>query len=244
MTQDAVPPSVIAEEREDIAANTSDNPTMGDIILARLSRRELMSGMLAVSAASLAVSPTLLLAACGEANDPTPSFKFDELGAGADETHHVAAGYDADVLIRWGDKVTATAPTFDPNAQTPDSQSQQFGYNNDFIGYIPLDGASTHGLLVVNHEYTNPELMFPGVDPTAKKKARYDKITREQVGIEMMAHGGSIIEVRRDKGKWSVVPDSKYARRITAETEMRISGPAAGHEKMQTSADPTGTRSG
>ena len=36
--------------------------------------------------------------------------------------------------------------------------------------------------------------------------------------------------------------DSQYARRITPETEMAISGPAAGHELLKTSADPTGTK--
>ncbi len=70
----------------------------------------------------------------------------------------------------------------------------------------------------------------------------WEQITRDQVDTEMMAHGGSIIEVRRENQKWSVVPGSRFARRITAETEMRISGPAAGHDKMKTAADPTGTR--
>jgi len=242
MSNESVSPSVLAEEMEDVGSNPSANPTMGDIILARMSRRELMSSLLAVSAVSAAVSPAALLAACGEADDLTPSFKFYEVDAGCDETHHVADGYDADVLIRWGDKVLADAPAFDPKAQTAQTQAAQFGYNNDFVGYIPLDGSSAHGLLVVNHEYTNPELMFAGIDPTAKKKAAFDKITREQIDTEMMAHGGSVIEIRRDKGKWSVVPDSRYARRITVETEMRISGPAAGHERMKTSYDPTGMR--
>ena len=32
-------------------------------------------------------------------------FAFNEIEAGVDEDHHVADGYDADVLIRWGDPV-------------------------------------------------------------------------------------------------------------------------------------------
>ena len=35
----------------------------------------------------------------------TPSFDFNEVTAGSDEHIHVAEGYDADVLIRWGDTV-------------------------------------------------------------------------------------------------------------------------------------------
>ncbi len=42
-------------------------------------------------------------------------------------------------------------------------------------------------------------------------------------------------------GKWAVVEDSKFARRITADTPMEITGPAAGHARMKTKADPTGT---
>ena len=42
------------------------------------------------------------------------AFNFDEVEAGVDETHHVAAGYDADVLLRWGDPLFADAPAFDP----------------------------------------------------------------------------------------------------------------------------------
>ena len=83
--------------------------------------------------------------------------------AGVDADHHVAEGYDADVLLRWGDPVFPDSPEFDPLNQTPEAQARQFGYNNDFVGYIPIDGSSEHGLLVVNHEYTNEHLMFPGI---------------------------------------------------------------------------------
>jgi uncharacterized protein len=76
----------------------------------------------------------------------------------------------------------------------------------------------------------------------AIEKASLEAQTPEQTAIEMMAHGGGVIEVIKDDGQWRVVPDSQYARRITVATEMAIAGPAAGHELLKTSADPTGTR--
>ncbi len=51
-----------------------------------------------------------------------------------------------------------------------------------------------------------------------------------------------MIEIKRDSGKWGVVPNSKYARRIDADTPMEITGPAAGDKRMQTKADPTGKK--
>ena len=106
------------------------------------------------------------------------AFSFDEVEPGVDETHHVAEGYDADILIRWGDPVLPAAPAFDPMKQTAAAQEKQFGYNNDFVGYIParwLD--SDHGLLVVNHEYTNEELMFPGVGVARTARTRTARIS-------------------------------------------------------------------
>ncbi len=241
MTSETTPASILAEEAEDIGSNISANLTMGDIIVQRMSRRDLVSGLLAVTAATLIASPGAVSAATGQAlTNTTPNFNFPELAAGCDEDHHVAEGYDADVLISWGDAVLPDAPPFDPANASPQGQARQFGYNNDFLGFIPLDGRSDHGLLVANHEYVNAELMFPGLPEKESRQAAWERITRNQVDTEMMAHGGSIIEIQRTDGKWSLVPQSKYARRITAETPMRISGPAAGHDKMKTSTDPSG----
>jgi secreted PhoX family phosphatase len=50
-----------------------------------------------------------------------------------------------------------------------------------------------------------------------------------------------VFEVRRRNGAWEVVRPSSYARRITANTPMRISGPAAGDTLLRTAADPAGT---
>jgi secreted PhoX family phosphatase len=248
-----LPLSVQFEQAENASTNDSANPSMGDIIAERLARRDLMKGLLAVSAIAVTVSPLALLAterarAQSAGAGTTPSFNFKEVTAGVDDKHHVAEGYDADILIRWGDPVLEGAPPFDPARLTRQGQARQFGYNNDYLGYFPLPGAdrpSEHGLLCVNHEYTNEELMFPGLgrqDARRGGTTPFSKMTREIAEVELMAHGGSVLEVRKTAGKWAVLPNSRYARRITGETEMRISGPAAGHERMKTSEDPSGTK--
>ena len=240
---DIRPLSVRAEESEDFGSNRSANATLGDVVAERFDRRDLIKGLLGVSAIAATVSPLALAVADtarAQAGSPTPSFHFKEVAAGSDERHYVAEGYDADILIRWGDAVLPDAPAFDPANQSAAAQAKQFGYNNDFLGFAPINGNPNHGLLVVNHEYTNEELMFPRLG-RQDGKAKFAGMTKALVEIEMMAHGGSVIEIRRENGKWGIVTGSRYARRITAETPMRLTGPAAGHARMKTSADPTGT---
>ncbi|RWF63408.1 PhoX family phosphatase [Mesorhizobium sp. M4B.F.Ca.ET.190.01.1.1] len=236
----------LLEENDGPAVNPTDNRTMGEIIAARFSRRGFLKGSLAVSAIAATVSPLALVAADDARASEASAFTFDELEAGIDDKHHVAPGYDADVLLRWGDPLFADSPEFDPAKQSAGAQAKQFGYNNDYVGYIPIDGSAEHGLLVVNHEYTNPHLMFPGivkiVDKDGKKEAEVAPLSKEQVDVEMAAHGGSIVEIRKDGGKWQVVRDGKLNRRITSNTEMQIAGPAAGHDRLKTNADPSGTK--
>ncbi|UKJ72432.1 PhoX family protein [Azospirillum brasilense] len=239
------------EGREDIGSNPSENPTMGDVINARLGRRDMVRGMLTGAAVSALIGPAALLSPTREAeaavtDAPRPakaSFSFQEVAHGVDADHHVAAGYNADILIRWGDPVVPGAPAFDPMNQTAEAQSKQFGYNNDFVGYAPLPLGSQspdRALLCVNHEYTDEEVMFPGVG-VEQQKDKFARMTRTLVDIEMAAHGGTVVEIRKVKGKWVTEPNSKYNRRITGETACAITGPAAGHALMKTSYDPAGT---
>ena len=232
------------EALEDISTNPSNEPTLGDLINRRFNRRELLKGTLGVAAMGILARVPLITDAEAAASDTTAGqFAFQEIAHGADETHHVAPGYSADVLMRWGDKVTAHAPAFDPMTHTAAAQLKQYGYNNDFIGFVPLpygSNNSDHGLLCVNHEYTDEELMFPGY---GKHDLAFSKVTREIVDVEMASHGGSVFEVKKQGGKWRVVDDSRYARRISAlHTEMALSGPAAGSKRLKTNEDPTGTR--
>ena len=235
------------EENDGPGHNPTDNATMGELIAARFSRRGFLKGSLAVSAIAATVSPMALMMADDARAESKSAFTFEEVEVGIDETHHVAAGYDADVLLRWGDGIFADSPEFDPLNQTPESQAKQFGYNNDYVGYIPIDGSSEHGLLVVNHEYTNEHLMFPGIvkvvkDDKGDAKIEIAPADQKRVDIEMAAHGGTVVEIKKTDGKWQVVKDGKLNRRITANTEMQLSGPVAGHDRVKTNADSSGKK--
>ncbi|WP_292648186.1 PhoX family phosphatase, partial [Mesorhizobium sp.] len=232
----------LLEENDGPGTNPTDNKTMGEIIAARFSRRGFLQGSLAATAIAVTVSPLALILADDARAAGGSAFTFDEVEAGVDDKHHVAPGYDADVLLRWGDPLFADSPEFDPTKQSAQAQERQFGYNNDYVGYIPLDGSAEHGLLVVNHEYTNPHLMFPGLVTIVDGEAKQAPLSKEQVDVEMAAHGGTIVEIRKVSGKWQVVRDGKLNRRITSNTEIALSGPVAGHDRVKTNADPTGTK--
>lgn len=231
------------EEADGPGTNPTANRTMGEIIAARFSRRGFLKGSMATAAIAATVSPMAMLAASEAKAQTGSAFSFPEVEAGVDADHHVAQGYDADVLLRWGDKLFPDAPDFDPRAQTAAAQRRQFGYNNDFVGFVPLEGSADRGLLCVNHEYTNEHLMFPGIVTVKDGEITVSEADQARVDIEMAAHGGTVVEIRRNAGgKWEVVLDGPMNRRITADTPMEIRGPAAGHARMQTPDDPTGTK--
>ena len=74
-------------------------------------------------------------------------------------------------------------------------------------------------------------MLFPGLG-RQDRDAEFASMTKELVDVEMAAHGGTVIEIRRgDDGKWSTVLDSPYNRRIHLATPMALSGPAAGHSE-------------
>ncbi|MEW9918509.1 PhoX family phosphatase [Marimonas sp. MJW-29] len=230
------------EAFDDIPTNPNLSRTIGDVINARYGRREVLRGVLGVSATTALFGTSAMIAPrqAAAGGHGASRYVFDELSAGNDETHHIAAGYDADILLRWGDPITADAPEFDVMNQTAEAQLKQFGYNNDYVGFTALNDEGTRGLLCVNHEYTNEEVMFPGLG--RQDRDGFAGMTKELVDIEMAAHGGTVVEIAKGAdGKWALVRDSRYNRRITPHsTEMTISGPAAGHDRMKTNADPEG----
>jgi len=223
--------------------------SIGELIERRLSRRDALRTF-AVTASTVAAS--VLLPDSAAAQAAVNPLGFEEVSHGYDARMHVPPGYTGQVVIRWGDPVERGAAVFDPDRQTADKQEKQFGYNNDFVAFMPLrvDGSkptggeqapelSKRGLLCVNHEYTILHLMFSDV----REDSATEKKTREQAEVELAAHGHSVVEIERTAEGWKPVADSRYNRRISARsTWMTISGPAAGHERLRTADDPTGKR--
>jgi len=162
---------------------------------------------------------------------------FEEVAGGSDEQLEVPPGFRVDVICRWGDPLWADAPPFDPFAQTEAAQARQWGSHNDFLGLLPLDGAEGRErvLLVANHEYCSVNMMHPA--PRHPEGAVGDA----QVGVEMAAHGMSVVALERVEGRWQRV-ESQYTRRITARTPMRMAGPVRGHRRVCTVEDPKGER--
>lgn len=223
------------------APNRSDNEYFGDIAKA-VSRRS----MLQVSGvAVLAVGAGSALAACSSDSEPvatsssatpapaapTPGMAFASVAPNSEDAVVVADGYEQSVVISWGDPVLPDAPAFDVADQSAAAQRGQFGFNNDFAGLLPIPGSQNRYLLVTNFEYVTPQFMFAGYDAKAP--------TRDQFDIEIAAMGMGVVEVERTpEGLKPVMGD--YNRRITADSPMTLTGPAAGTDFVKTAADPTG----
>ncbi|MDW5444926.1 PhoX family phosphatase [Polaromonas sp. SM01] len=162
---------------------------------------------------------------------------FSSVPVSVADTLVVPPEYEAQVLYRWGDATGiagAAAPAFSADASNNwQEQLLQAGMHHDGMEYFPLDKNPRHGLLAINHEYTDDGLLHSDGMKTW---------TPEKVHKSQAAHGVSVVEVLERGGVWRVMPNSRYARRITAATPMVFSGPAAGHALLKTAADPSGLR--
>jgi secreted PhoX family phosphatase len=233
----------VGYEEIDQCSNPAVVRPIGEIINLRVSRRSVIKSLAAAGAGALLgtlPAPRATLARASASNPST--LTFEELEHGYDQYAHVAPGYEMQVLLRWGDPVATDSPPFDVRHQTAEAQQQQFGYNCDFIAFMPLPRGSknaTRGLLCVNHEYTDTNLMFPGIT----SRESIENLSREQVEIEMAAHGHSVVEIQKAGSVWRPVDGGPYNRRIsTLRTITRVSGLAAGHQRLKTAEDITGTR--
>ncbi|WP_028661155.1 PhoX family protein [Nocardioides insulae] len=243
--------------------NRSEHPHVRDVVNTALQRRSLVKGAAvgggALVLAGLIAGPAVAGPGRGHGNGPGPGHgpgrgpghgnghgsrggglgrvDVEPVAPNVRDAFTVPKGLESEVVMRWGDPVVPGATQFDPHRQSVASARAQFGYNCDYVGLIPLDSGDrpgTRALLVVNHEYTNEELMFPA-DTYSE-----DDIRR----IAMASHGMSVVTLERGRtpGSWRPVSPrrTRHNRRFHDATEFAFTGPVAGHDLVRTSADRRG----
>lgn len=225
----------------DLTINPTQNETINDIIEAHtLSRRTMLKGTF--GATTVAVMGSALIDTLGNTAEAAPASTCD-IGftsvpanvAPMTDAVTVPNGYNADVLIAWGDSLTPE-PHWNPaTAMDEATQLHTYGAHTDGMHYFPFPGNGNHrGLLVANHEYNDPGLVHNTTTYAT------DIMTLERARTQQAAHGVSVVDLHKKRGKFEVKRHSPFNRRITGNTPCKASGPAAGHTLMQTPADPTG----
>lgn len=234
--------------------NTSSNPSLNDIISARLSRRGIFKASLGTAGA--AVLGSIALSACGGSSDPAPVAATPAAPIAADKTPLgfnaiakskldavvVAAGYTATPIYALGDPLTASTPAFKNDGTDTDFDNRS-GDHHDGMEYFGVNAAGTgrdansndRGLLVMNHEaLTDQFLHAGGTTPNPRPVGEADK--------EIPAHGVSIVEVRKNAaGKFETQQASAFNRRVTPLTPMQLNGVARGNALMKTKYSADGT---
>tara|TARA_R110002072_G_scaffold38138_22_gene110577 strand:+ start:5592 stop:7499 length:1908 start_codon:yes stop_codon:yes gene_type:complete len=197
-----------------------------------MDRRSFLGKGVAVGASAFVIGGTGLIPARALAADGRLGFKA--VAANSEDTVTVPEGYQWQVVAKWGDPLWSGVAEFDPQTRgTGHSQERAFGDNNDGMAFFTSGGRN---ILVVNNEYTNLPIIYGN-----RRSGRPENADDLRKG--KAAHGVSVMEIAQQQGRWSVVRDSPFNRRITADSPMDLTGPARGHDLMKTAADPAGTTS-
>jgi secreted PhoX family phosphatase len=163
----------------------------------------------------------------------------------------VSSDYEYQSLIPWGTPLKKGVPEYTGTVERPKSSDaeHQIGIGHDGMWFYPGNLPrilrwetrrgrelpahlrnkllwNRYGMLCVNHEFgTNPHVLGKPT-PTSL----------EDVRLSQAVHGVSVVAIYQTRGgHWKVVPSNKN-RRITVNTEMHVSGPAADSPLLQEGA--------
>ena len=156
-----------------------------------------------------------MLGGCATATGSGPLLGFKSIPVTDKDTLVVPEGYAAVAIAAWGEPVgvPGNMPAWRATPATaPPTRRCRWACTTTASTSTPLDGSSTRGLLVMNHEYTDDGLLHPD----GMKTWSAEKVRKAQA-----AHGVSVIEVELKDGRWQMVRPSRYARRFTANTPLR-----------------------
>ncbi|GAD76393.1 putative phosphatase [Vibrio azureus NBRC 104587] len=205
-------------------------PEFNRFVEAAMSRRRFLKVTSAAGTAGFLAASPIGQAIANAIPRKSQLMGFEAVPISTNDTVKVPKGYQADVLISWGDAIKKGAPAFS-QSNNAKAQELQFGDNNDGMTFFLI--ASDRAVLVVNNEYTNNEYLY---------EHQGNNISADDVRKAQAAHGVSVVELKKSNGKWRVNVDGRLNRRITAYTEMEMTGVAAGHALLKTNADKSGKK--
>jgi len=252
MKNDASPIPYGTEDFDFEDSNRSGNAHFADVLASR-SRRDVLRGGLAAAVGAMFLSPAALAASGkpiaflnGEKALPLPLPTrpgFAPLAIGRGDRISVAPGYSARPAFAWGEALFTDAPAYRPDgSNTGADQEKQIGHHHDGMHFFPLgsrpEERSRRGIIAMNHEYIEQATLLPNGQVLVDGKRLADDVRKE-----IAAHGVSVFEVaRQPNGEWQIVRDSRFNRRITANTPCEIGGPVRGSDFVVTKYSPDATR--
>jgi secreted PhoX family phosphatase len=200
----------------EVTINPSANESIRDVIArTNVSRRHFVQT--GVNAATLAAIGGVTMGGIIQTVDAAPIPDSDANGFGGigfesippgklpvDDAVAVPAGYWVEVLAAWGDPIMPGAPDWSEDA-TQDAQAQeaQFGMHNDGMHFFPFTRlgrpSSRRGLLCVNHEYTQEEILHGAEGLLGGSGVTIQKVRKSQA-----AHGVAVLDVVKYFGHWKV----------------------------------------
>lgn len=250
--------------------NLSDAEHFQEVLArSRLSRRQIIQGGLGLAAVS---SIPLMGMSDAHAKQKPPKraqLDFDAVAKSIADQIALPPGFTFTVLHATGDRISSDVPAYSNAGIEADDWSQRVGDHHDGMEIFHLDprgrytGRDTQrALLVINHESSADAHFFHEKGQTTngvsgKKFSQFSSTSggwdlglrlESEVLKEINHHGVSVVEVRRGReGRWEYLVDSELNRRVTAQTPVRIAGPAAHladiHRFMVTRFDTTGKTS-
>ena len=162
-------------DHDEPISNDSPRPAFADIVATSLSRRRLLAGGLVAAGAALLGPAVRTGASPAVAQERLLGFTGVPISTADAVT--VPPGYTAEVLYAWGDPISA-GPAFKRGRKQQRSRTSSprraCTTTACTSSRCPRAArAPTHGLLAVNHEYTDDGLLHPGgMQPwTAEKVA-------------------------------------------------------------------------
>ncbi|NJL91788.1 MAG: PhoX family phosphatase [Coleofasciculaceae cyanobacterium SM2_1_6] len=241
---------------DEVSHNTSNNDSFEQVLnRARMGRRGFLKGSSSLAAASMLGTGLAFLVDTVKHDGQVATaatdlrLSFAPVAKSIADTLTVPAGYTARVLLATGDPLKSNVTPYKNNGMDNDFEVRA-GDHHDAMHYFGMNQAGNgwdangvdRALLCINHEVCEDLGFVHPNGPTNYGQESTSSRPSMEIDKEVAAHGVTIVEITKQGSTYQVNQNSRYNRRVTALTEMEISGPAKGSSMLVTAFSPTGEK--